>query len=76
MCLLCVIDGFGLAQDVNLYLTRVSQLVLDLLCDVAGKQNHLILADLFGLDHDADLAAGLNRVGACDAGDAPVSQDA
>ena len=54
----------------NLDLTGVSQLLFDLLGDVAGQQNHLILADLLGLDHHADLAAGLDRIRACDAWEA------
>ena len=31
------------------------------------QQDHVVLADLFGLDHDANLAAGLNGVGLFDA---------
>ena len=58
--LLRVVDGLGLAQEIDLDLAGVGQLVLDLLGDVAREQHHLILRDLLGLDHDADLAAGLN----------------
>ena len=68
--LLGVVDGLGLPQDVNLDLTGVGELLLDLLGDVAGEQDHLILADVLGLDHDADLAARLDGVGARDAGEA------
>ena len=52
-----VVDGLGLAQEIDLDLAGVGQLVLDLLGDVAREQHHLILRDLLGLDHDADLAA-------------------
>ena len=54
----------------DLDLTGISELILDLLGDIPCEQDHLILADLFGLDHDANLAAGLNGIGACDAGKA------
>ena len=68
--LLRVIDGLGLAHEIDLDLTGVGQLVLDLLGDVAREQHHLILRDLLGLDHDADLAAGLNGKAVGDAGEA------
>ena len=61
--LLGVLDGLGLTQQVDLDLAGVLQLVLDLLGDIAGQQDHLILADDLGLDHDADLAAGLDGEG-------------
>ena len=51
--LLGVIDGLRLAQDVDLDLAGIGQLVLDLLGNVAGQENHLILAnvqDSFGID--------------------------
>ena len=67
--LLGVFDSLGLSQDVNLDLTGVGELLLDLLGDIPGQQDHLVLANLFGLDHDADLAACLNGVGALDAGE-------
>ncbi len=54
----------------DLDLTGVGQLVLDLLGDVAREQHHLILRDLLGLDHDANLAAGLNGIAVGDAGKA------
>ena len=65
-----VVDSLGLAQEIDLDLTGVGQLVLDLLGDVAREQHHLILRDLLGLDHDADLAAGLNGKAVGDAGEA------
>ena len=68
--LLRVVDGLGLAQEIDLDLAGVGQLVLDLLGDVAREQHHLILRDLLGLDHDADLAAGLNGKAVGDAGEA------
>ena len=51
-------------------LAGVGQLVLDLLGDIAREQDHLVLADVLRLDHDADLAAGLDGVAAGDAGEA------
>ena len=54
----------------DLDLSGIGELLLDLLCDVAGQQSHLILADLLGLDHDADLAACLNCVASGDTGEA------
>ena len=47
----------------DLDLSGVLQLLFDLLGDIPGQQDHLILRDLVGLDHDADLAAGLDRKG-------------
>ena len=35
---------------------------------LARQNDHLVLADLVGLDHHADLAAGLNGIGLVDAG--------
>lgn len=66
-CLLCVFDGLGFADDVDLDLSGVFELGLDLLGKIMRKQDHVVLADLFGLDHDANLAAGLNGVGLFDA---------
>ena len=66
-CLLCVFDGLGFADDVDLDLSGIFELGLDLLGKIMRKQDHVVLADLFGLDHDADLAAGLNGVGLFDA---------
>ena len=70
MFLFCVLDGLRLAKDVDLDLTGVGQLLLDLLCDIASQENHLILGNIFGLYHYADLAACLNCVAACNAGEA------
>ena len=68
--LFCVLDGFCLAQDVDFDLAGVGQLFLDLLCDIASQENHLILGNIFGLYHYADLAACLNCVAAGNAGEA------
>ena len=65
--LFCVIDGAALADDVDLDLAGVIQRVLDLLCDLAGQQDDLIVADDIGLDHDAHFAACLNGKGLLDA---------
>ena len=61
-CLLGVFHDLGLTQDVNLDLTGVFQLVLDTLGQLAGQNDHLILADLLGLHHHAYLAARLNGI--------------
>ena len=47
----------------HLDLAGIFQLVLDALCQLTGQDNHLVLADLLGLDHDADLAACLDGIG-------------
>ena len=39
-----------------------------LLGEIAGQNDHLILGHLLGLDHHADLTAGLNGVALLDAG--------
>ena len=65
--LFCVIDSAALADDVDLDLAGVIQRVLDLLCDLAGQQDDLIVADDIGLDHDAHFAACLNGKGLLEA---------
>ena len=47
----------------DLDLSGILQFVFNPLGDLPGQQGHFILADHFGLDDDADLAAGLNGVG-------------
>ena len=68
--LFCVLDGLRLSKDVDLDLTGVSQLLFDLLCDIARQEHHLILGYLLGLDHNAYLASGLDGVAAGDTGEA------
>ena len=60
--LLCVFDHFGLPQDMDLDLTGIFHLFLNLLGQVPGQNDHLVLADLLGLHHDTDLAAGLDAL--------------
>ena len=62
MILLCVVDGAGLANHVDLDLAGVIQLVLDLLGDVAREQNHCIVGYLVRVYDNADLAACLDRI--------------
>ena len=69
LLLFCVFDGFGLADDVDLDLTGIGKLLLDLLCDIARQEHHLILGNILGLDHNADLASGLDGVAARNAGE-------
>ena len=52
----------------DLDLAGVGEFVFNLLGDVSREQDHLVLADLVGLDHDADFAAGLDGIAAVDAG--------
>ena len=54
--LFCVLDSTALADDIDLDLAGVIQRVLDLLCDGAGQQDDLIVADDVGLDHDAPVS--------------------
>src|SRR4051794_935301 len=59
--LLGVLDGAGLADDGDLDLARVGQLLLDLLDDVAGEAARGQVVDLLRTHEDADLAPGLDR---------------
>ena len=52
----------------DLDLTGILELALDALGQLAGEDDHIVLAHLLGLDHHADLAARLNGVGGLDAG--------
>src|SRR5690606_8947062 len=61
------LGGAGLADHGDADLTRVRQLVLDLLGDVAGDDLRLDVVDGVGLDHHPDLAAGLHREDLLDA---------
>ena len=67
--LLGVIHSLGLADEVDFDLAGVFQLGFDLLGDVVGQQSHIVLGDVLGSDHDADLAAGLDGVGLLHAGE-------
>src|SRR6185503_18572632 len=58
----------ALAHDRHADLSRIRQLLLDLLGDVAGQRDGLRVADLVAVHEHADLAAGLDRVDAGDAG--------
>lgn len=58
------IDRSAFTDHVDLNLTRIFEVFLNLLADVAGEQRHFLIVDHFGLYHDADLAAGLNGVAA------------
>src|SRR2546426_712393 len=58
--LLRVLDRARLADDRDLDLARVGQLLLDLPDDVAGEPAGGQVVDLLGPDEDPDLAAGLD----------------
>src|SRR4051794_1123698 len=68
--LLRVLDGPRLADDGDLDLARVRQVVLDLLHDVAGEPRRREVVDLLGPDEDADLASRLDGERALDAREA------
>src|SRR5690606_14212339 len=59
-----------LADDHHLDLPRVLQLVLQLARDLLAELRHGRVIDVLRIDHDADLAARLNREAALDAGKA------
>ena len=65
--LLGVLDRARLADDRDLDLARVGQLLLDLADDVAGEPRRGQVVDLLGPDEDPDLAAGLDGERALDA---------
>ena len=60
--LLCVIDGTGLTDHIDLDLTGVLQLGFNFLGNFTGEQNHLGIGNLFRIDDDTDLAACLNGI--------------
>ena len=51
-------------------MTWIFKLFFNLLGNISCQKHHLILVNLFGLDHDSDFTAGLNCIAACDARDA------
>ena len=62
-CLFCVVHYAALADDVDLDLSGILEFILDSSGDVVGEDDHLVIVDFFGLDHDADFTAGLNCEG-------------
>src|SRR3954451_25033897 len=65
--LLRVIDGPALADDRDLDLARIFELVLDLAGDLVREEDGGAVVDLLRLDEYADLAPGLEGVDAIDA---------
>src|SRR5262245_24496989 len=59
--LFCVVNGAGFADDRDFDLSRIFELVLDAAGDVFREPDRLLVGDLLTLDHDPDLAAGLQR---------------
>ena len=59
--LLRELGAAGLADDVDLDLSRIFQLIFNALGDLAGEHIGALVGDVLRLDHDAHLAAGLNR---------------
>src|SRR5687767_13756828 len=55
-----VLDRTGLADDGDLDLPRVGEVLLDLLGDVAREPDRLLVGDLLAVHDDADLAARLD----------------
>ena len=66
--LFCVFDRFGLPDHVDLDLTGIFQLRFQLSGDVPGQEDHIVLGDLLGLYHNADLPTGLDGVSLFHAG--------
>src|SRR5207249_4086774 len=62
LALLRDLDGARLANDDDLHLPRVLELVLDLASDLVGEEHGAVVVDLGGLDDHPDLASGLKRV--------------
>ena len=60
--LFCVIGDAILSYNIDLDLTGIVESVFDALCNVARKEYHLVIRDLFGLDHNANLTTGLNGI--------------
>src|SRR6187455_1208950 len=56
-----VVDGSGFTDDGHLDLAGVLELVFDPPRDVLRQPDRLLVGDLLALDHDANLAAGLQR---------------
>ena len=52
----------------DLDLAGIFQFVFNAVGQLPGQDDHLVLADLLGFDHDPDLAAGLDGVGLLHAG--------
>src|SRR5262249_30584853 len=65
--LLCVINRPRFTNDGDLDLAGVLQFVLDPARDVLREPDRFFVGDLLALDHDADLAAGLEGEGLRDA---------
>src|SRR6266542_4464611 len=56
-----IVDGARLANHRDLDLARIFELVFDTARDILRQPDGFLVGDLFALDHDADLAAGLQR---------------
>src|SRR5262249_19095728 len=56
------VDGAALADDRDLHLARIFELVLDLACDLVRQKDGAVVVHLTRLDDHADLAAGLQRI--------------
>src|SRR3954454_2688706 len=67
-CLLRVVHGARLADDGDLDLARILELLLYLAGDLARQDHHPVIVDGVGRDHHTDLAAGLHRVDLVDPG--------
>src|SRR4051812_4310046 len=62
-----VVGGPRLPDDGHLDLAGVLELLLDLARDLVREQDGAVVVERAGLDHHADLAAGLHRVDLVDA---------
>src|SRR4051812_40174555 len=58
-----IVDGAGFADHCHLDLARIFELAFDAARDVLRQPHGFLVRDVLALDHDPDLAAGLQRKG-------------
>ena len=63
MLLFCVVNGSAFADYVDFDLSGVFKVFFNLLNYLASNDNHLLVANLLGLDHNADFTSCLNCKG-------------
>ena len=68
--LFCVFGSPAFADDIDLDLSGILQFLFDLLGDISCHEDHALVGNLFGFDHDAHLTARLDRIGFVNAGEA------
>ena len=68
--LFCVVDSFCFPENMNLDLTGIGHLRLDLLGDISRQEDHLVFTDFLRFYHNPDFTASLDGIGACYTGEA------